>query len=142
MTGVETATITAAQYAAEGEIEEAMTNDRPKSGQYHVKLDIKGNDKAEKAFNALLNYIDPSYPIEDKVYCTKCGGLHWKDPMLSPHDIKMLAKQIRPKLSGLHKVKVAHFGPAADCGSHTGGGSHPTPVSTQKVDGQVGEVVV
>jgi hypothetical protein len=85
---------------------------------WHVKLQIKGQEKNIEFFHWLMHKLDVDY--EDGGYCDSaeicpnCGGWEWKNPRFKPSQIKKLSK-----LVGLRKLKVLYWGKAQSCHERT-----------------------
>jgi hypothetical protein len=85
---------------------------------WHVKLQIKGQEKNIEFFHWLMNKLDTDYEgggyCDSAEICPNCGGWEWKSPRFKPSQIKKLSK-----LVGLRKLKVLYWGKAQSCHERT-----------------------
>lgn len=84
------------------------------NGEYHITIRLKGPEDRIQLFHKVMTKCDPEWPWKSTVIsqyvCKKCAGLTIHSPRVTPHDIKVAAKQV-----GHLKVKIYNFGPIKKC---------------------------
>lgn len=77
----------------------------------HVKVEVKvekGDEGRVKLFQFILKHLDRDWPYcidtvfpvwSTKRRCVKCGGRYYKNPSLTPSEVKALARQLEVKIT-------------------------------------------
>lgn len=81
---------------------------------HHILIRMKGTPERLRRFHRLVGRCDADWPVSARRttvrLCTKCMGVIWAGPRLSPTDLKAAARQV-----GGVKIKIRHFAPASAC---------------------------
>lgn len=80
----------------------------------HIKLKLRGSDKAIAFFHYVCAQIDNDWPWNPKKpepkECEKCGGVLYQAAVLEPEQIRTIAEQ-----AGVGKCKIPYFGEVKFC---------------------------
>lgn len=79
----------------------------------HIKLKLRGGEKAIAFFHYVCSQIDTDWPWkcgQPKQPCSKCGGVLYVASVLNAEDIRAIAKH-----AGLGKCKIPYFGDVINC---------------------------
>ena len=82
----------------------------PLSGNFHCHINLRGTQKANEMFLALLKWIDIDAPVEEKrITCGECGGVVWSNPLLSPLELTHLHAQLKETLEPAQPALADQF---------------------------------
>lgn len=80
----------------------------------HIKLKLRGSDKAIAFFHFVCTQIDNDWPWNNKkpqpTVCPKCGGVLYIAAVLEAEEIRTIAQQ-----AGVGKCKIPYFGNVENC---------------------------